>query len=166
MNFRKAVDFLIDEIEGGYHDGRYDSGGETKWGISKRSYPDEDIPNLTRGRAEDIYYEDFWSEAQCSQMPYIVAYSVFDAAVNSGVRRSAKWLQQALNTLGARLEVDGRIGPWTLRAVGQYRPQPIVQLMIAHRLKFYTTITRKRRSQMKNLEGWVNRMSKLLLYLI
>ncbi len=46
--------------EGGYVNDPRDPGGETNWGISKRSYPTVDIKNLTRTQAEDIYMHDFW----------------------------------------------------------------------------------------------------------
>ena len=49
---------LIDE--GGYVNDPADPGGETNMGISKRSYPHEDIKNLTRDRAIDLYYRDYW----------------------------------------------------------------------------------------------------------
>ncbi len=59
-DFQKAVDDLIDNWEGGYVNDPHDSGGETNFGISKRSYPDMDIKDLTREDAEEIYYRDFW----------------------------------------------------------------------------------------------------------
>ena len=59
-DFVAAVNDLIDNWEGGYVDDPQDPGGETKYGISKRSYPNEDIKNLTRDKAIEIYYRDFW----------------------------------------------------------------------------------------------------------
>ena len=40
--------------EGGYNNDKDDSGGETNMGISKNTYPNEDIKNLTRERANAI----------------------------------------------------------------------------------------------------------------
>lgn len=61
QDFLKAVTDLIDNWEGtAYTDDPHDRGGETKFGISKRSYPDVDIKDLTRADAEEIYYRDFW----------------------------------------------------------------------------------------------------------
>lgn len=50
MNFNEAFDRLIAH-EGGYILDLRDPGGETKFGISKRSCPGEDIANLTLVRA-------------------------------------------------------------------------------------------------------------------
>ena len=50
MTFDEAFERLIGH-EGGYVADSRDPGGETKYGISKRSYPGEDIKNLSLGRA-------------------------------------------------------------------------------------------------------------------
>ena len=62
MNFDAAFERLIGH-EGGYTAGVGDPGGETKFGISKRSYPREDIKNLTLEQAKVIYRKDFWGAA-------------------------------------------------------------------------------------------------------
>ena len=46
--------------EGGYVNAPQDPGGETKFGISKRAYPNVDIKNLSRKQAIKIYYDDYW----------------------------------------------------------------------------------------------------------
>jgi lysozyme family protein len=46
--------------EGGYVNNPADPGGETNWGISKRSYPQVDIKALTQQQAKWIYQRDFW----------------------------------------------------------------------------------------------------------
>ncbi|ETZ07377.1 hypothetical protein P618_200441 [Holospora obtusa F1] len=46
--------------EGGYSDDPDDDGGETKFGISKRSYPHVDVDALTVEQAKNIYKRDFW----------------------------------------------------------------------------------------------------------
>jgi hypothetical protein len=57
--FLKAFERIIYH-EGGYANNASDLGGETKYGISKRSYPHLDIKNLTLDQARQIYYFDFW----------------------------------------------------------------------------------------------------------
>src|SRR6266700_2325053 len=51
---------LVDE--GGYSNDPDDPGGETNYGIDKRSHPDVDIKNLTEAQAIDIYYTDYWQK--------------------------------------------------------------------------------------------------------
>ena len=50
MNFDDAFVKLIG-FEGGYVNNPADPGGETKYGISRRAYPGEDIANMTVERA-------------------------------------------------------------------------------------------------------------------
>src|SRR5688572_24264776 len=60
------VRFIIQKNEGGYVSPERakeigDTGGETKYGISKKSYPSVDIKNLTLDQAIAIYKRDFVS---------------------------------------------------------------------------------------------------------
>ena len=84
MTFRvwnKAFDLLMVN-EGGYVDDKKDTGGETKYGISKKQYPDLDIPSLTMWQARDIYYRDYWTRCKCDLLPDCLSVMVFDFAVN------------------------------------------------------------------------------------
>jgi lysozyme family protein len=117
MTFDEAFEKLLGH-EGGYVDNRADPGGETKYGISKRAYPAEDIRNLTLDRAKLLYFRDYWGPAGCDALPPAMRLQVFDMAVNSGVRAAIKALQKA-----AGENVDGVLGPLTLLAV-QSMPAP------------------------------------------
>jgi lysozyme family protein len=97
--------------EGGYVNNPADPGGETNWGISRRSYPDLDIAHLTWDDAKAIYRRDFWDKIQGDKLPPPLAMIVFDSAVNNGPARAAKWLQRAVG-----VTEDGIIGPATLAA--------------------------------------------------
>ena len=92
--------------EGGYVNDPHDPGGETNMGISKRSYPKENIRGMTRARAAQIYRKDFWDKLKCDDLPAGLDLVAFDAGVNSGPARGAKWLQQAVG-----VTADGKIGP-------------------------------------------------------
>ena len=88
MTFDRAFEFVIGH-EGGYVSDPHDPGGETKYGISKRSYPNLDIKNLTLEQAKDIYFRDYWVAAGCGTMADdAMAILVFDCAVNQGVGRA------------------------------------------------------------------------------
>lgn len=97
--------------EGGYVNHPSDPGGETNMGISKRSYPKENIKGMTRARAAEIYRRDYWAPLRGDDLPTGLDLVAFDPAVNSGVSRGAKWLQAALG-----VTADGKIGPATLAA--------------------------------------------------
>lgn len=111
MHFDQCFERLIGH-EGGYTAGTGDPGGETKYGISKRSYPAEDIKNLTLERAKQIYKRDFWGPAGCDAVPNAVRFDLFDTAVNSGCETAIKILQRA-----AGVVADGKLGPKTLMAI-------------------------------------------------
>ena len=95
MDFNAAFDRLIGH-EGGYVNHPSDPGGETKYGISRRSYPGEDIAGLTLERAKLIYARDFWGPAGCDVVPDAAKFELFDMAVNSGVKAAVRNLQRAV----------------------------------------------------------------------
>ncbi len=68
-NWEKAISFVL-KWEGGYSNDPYDSGGETKYGISKRSYPNLDIKNLTLEQAKEIYKRNYWDKIDGDNLPY------------------------------------------------------------------------------------------------
>lgn len=152
-NFRKAFGALVDN-EGGYVNDPEDPGGETKFGISKRSYPNLDIKNLTIERAQDIYYQDYWLPCHCDSLPYAVAFEVLDAAVNHGQPKAIMLLQQALNVAD-----DGKIGPITMAAMTAMDANDLLFRFEAFRLKFYTKL--KKWDDFGR--GWANRVADNLL---
>ena len=85
--FEKAIKFTL-KWEGGYSNDPNDPGGETNYGISKRSYPNEDIKNMTPERARKIYYENYWLRAGCDKLSEPWDLMVLDAAVHHGVSRA------------------------------------------------------------------------------
>ncbi len=112
----KSFEKFVKEIlihEGGYVNDPTDRGGETKYGIAKRSYPKLDIKNLTLSQASEIYYRDYWVKASCNHLPDHLQLIHFDSAVNHGVSRANKLLQKAIGDI----TVDGVIGRQTLSKV-------------------------------------------------
>lgn len=128
MNFDQAFDRLIGH-EGGYVNNPHDRGGETKYGISKRSYPRLDIAALTLTDAKAIYRVDFWARAGCDAVPDAIKFDLFDTAVNSGPVTAAKLVQRAVGEVD-----DGLIGPRTLLALGSMPAPRLVARFNAQRL--------------------------------
>lgn len=129
--FEQAFAILIGN-EGGYVNNPDDPGGETKFGLSKRSYPQIDIAKVTLDDARAIYRRDFWNQVRGDELPPPLALLVFDAAVNSGPAQSVRWLQAALGT-----RTDGIIGPVTLGIVAQRQGQGadlLVELLVRRAL--------------------------------
>lgn len=110
--FDAAIALLLSpDVEGGYSNDPLDPGGETNWGISKRSYPELDIRMLRREDAVKIYERDFWIPLRCPELPPALAIVLFDSAVNQGVRPAIEMLQASLG-----VAVDGLMGPVTVTA--------------------------------------------------
>lgn len=128
MNFDESFEKLIGH-EGGYSNDENDPGGETKFGISKRAYPAENIRNLTLDRAKEIYYKDYWGPAGCEAVPEAIRFDLFDTAVNSGVRTAIKLLQRAVGETD-----DGVLGPLTLQALQSMPPTRALARFNGYRL--------------------------------
>ena len=152
--FNEAVALVLHH-EGGYVNDPDDRGGETKYGISKRAYPDLDIANLTVAEAEGIYFRDYWVAINASSMPPPVALMTFDAAVNMGIRRAARFLQKE-----AQCTPDGIVGPQTLKAVtAAYRadPQGFCKGLYTRRQSFYERL----KTFAKFGRGWSRRNQEI-----
>lgn len=109
----RMIDRLIDR-EGGYVNHPQDPGGETKYGISKRSYPDLDIAGLTREQAHRIYATDFYRRFNLDKLDNPrTAEWVLDWLVHSGPS-AIRWIQQKLG-----VQIDGVVGPQTLTALNR-----------------------------------------------
>ena len=119
MNFDRAFEIIIGH-EGGYVLDSRDPGGETKYGISKRAYPNEDIKNLTLNRAKELYRRDYWDAVEAESIPDSARLMVFDCAVNCGLTAARKLLQRAVGT-----KDDGIIGPMTRRAIAKTADLPM-----------------------------------------
>lgn len=73
----------------------FDPGGETRYGISKRSYPMLDIANLTKQEAAEIYWHQYWVEAGCDTMTWPLNLIMFDSAVNCGIGQALQFLEES-----------------------------------------------------------------------
>lgn len=153
-NLDKALDFVID-AEGGWVNDKYDPGGETKYGISRRSYPNVDIANLTPDQARDIYVRDFWGPFNCDKMPFPVALGVFGLAVMS-YDDAARIIQKSLESLGQPIVVDGVIGSKTVAAIKKADPAALFDEFMARRAVFHAANDPNRRF----LLGWLRRLMK------
>jgi len=154
MTFDVAFDRLMGH-EGGYTDGQGDPGGETHWGISKRSYPAVDIKGLTRLDAKRIYFADFWQRIHADTLPDGVAFQLFDFAVHSGIETAVRYLQSAVGVAD-----DGHWGPVSQAAAAAMSESDCIMRLCGERLDFLT--------RLKNWptagKGWARRIAQNLMY--
>lgn len=141
-------------IEKGYVNDKYDKGGKTKYGISKKSYPDEDIENLTLERAMQIYYMDYYLISNIHKIDDArIAWQIFDFGVTSGPETAVKMVQRII-----KAKVDGKVGPETLRKINEFKGlYPLYIYYMSARLKFYISLTDKDETQLRFLLGWILR---------
>ena len=158
LSFQKIFDRLIGH-EGGYVNDSRDPGGETNWGVTKRTAQANgytgDMKTMTRQQAYEIYHRAFWVRYQCDQMPQAIAYQFFDAAVNHGFGNASRMLQRAVGVLD-----DGIIGKYSLEAINRNPISDTLMVLNGERLNFYI--------RLKNFDrygkGWVNRVAQNLRY--
>lgn len=138
--------------EGGYVNDPTDPGGETKYGITKRTYPNLDIANLTTADAEAIYKRDFWRFDGIIYQN--VANKLFDASVNMG-HNAIKIMQRVVGTA-----VDGVYGHDTEAKINAYGG---VALLIAYRQKlasYYLDLIADHPALAKYKNGWLKRAAQ------
>ena len=151
QRFQQIMKNRTQENEGEYSHNTSDKGGENMYGISSRWYPNEDIPNLTRERANAILYRDYWLAPHINQLPDEYADIVFDNGVVQGQPTAIMNLQKALG-----IQADGLIGPNTLNAITNadenVRKNFIKQVHLRNK-----NIVEQDPTQRVFLNGWTNR---------
>lgn len=141
-NFQNAMVFISkwewgNRSDGGYTNDPTDPGGETKYGISKREYPNVDIQGLTLPDAMAIYLSDYWNANSLDSKPFPYSVALMDSAVNNGAEHMQDWDQQAN---------------------GDYKA------LITIRRLFYLELIQNRPADIKYKNGWMNRINDLSKY--
>lgn len=125
--------------EGGYTNDPHDPGGPTNWGITledARHYwkPDAtalDVRQMPKSVAADIYEKHYAAPIDYDSLPAGVDYTVLDYAINSGISRAVKTLQEVVG-----VPADGSIGPVTLAATNKSNPDKVIDAIYDSRLSF------------------------------
>lgn len=146
--------------EGGYVDHPKDPGGATNMGITfavlkkwrGKPITKADVRGLTKAEAERIYSARYWNPLNAELLPWGVDLATFDAGVNSGPSRGAKWLQAAVG-----VKQDGNVGPETRKAVILAGPKATVQRLCAKRLGFVQGLKTWRTFG----KGWARRIADI-----
>lgn len=134
-NFDRFFNLTVMDFEGGSRQTNDpdDPGGLTKYGISRKAYPDEDIAHLTESRAKELYKRDYWDKVNGDELPYPWDMIMADAAVNCGVSRAKHFKEMCSSPEGFHM---GRIF-------------------------YYKTLVDKKPNMQKYFRGWVNRVMRL-----
>lgn len=152
--YNEAVNITL-KHEGGYVNDRQDPGGETKYGISKRQYPNINIEKLTIDEAVGIYNRDYWNKLKCGEITdQELANQLFDFGVNVGVYKAAKTIQRVVS-----VHPDGNIGPVTLNAIEEYlsKTDTLIYRFRDARIIHYMNICKRKKVMRKFLYAWIKR---------
>lgn len=171
----ETVDAMIDDVirrEGGFTNHPADRGGPTKYGITQmtlarylgRKVTVNDVQDLDRALAVEIYRRVYYLEPRIDTLPESVRAFLFDSAVNHGPKQAIRFLQQVCNAAGfGRLAVDGLMGPRTRRqaaiaedAMGDW----LLAALAEERRMFYQQIVDHDPTQRVFLKGWMNRLAE------
>jgi lysozyme family protein len=151
--------------EGGYRltEVKLDHGGRTFAGISSRYHADwpgwEYVkagnfadPVLT-ALVREFYADEFWEPVHGEELiEQPVAESIFDFAVNAGVRTAVKLAQ-----IVSGATPDGIAGPKTILAINALGSDEFVTKYALAKIARYAGICDRDPDQKKFLLGWINR---------
>lgn len=160
--FDDAVELVLHH-ERGYSNNPNDAGKETNFGISKHTYPDLDIKNLTREKAIEIYRTDFWYKGHFDRICYTpLCIKAFDLSVNMGIKEAIVLLQKAFNYINfsKKLDIDGILGDKTVIAINLSQSKPLYDAFINECIIFYTDIVKIHPRDSVFLHGWLNRVNE------
>lgn len=148
-DFNLAIAVIL-KHEGGYVNDPKDPGGETKFGISKRSFPSIDIKNLTVDKAKDLYKVNYWEIVKGDLINHqLLATNIFDFAVNAGIVVSVKTIQKLVNVIP-----DGKMGTLSIAAINSRDGQDLNTKFSIERFEFYKRLCEKKPDLLKFLIGW------------
>lgn len=156
-NFDECLKKLLVH-EGGYVNHPSDPGGMTNLGVTARVWEEwthhpateEVMRKLTPADVAPLYKRKYWDAVHGDELPDGVDHCVFDSAVNMGIGRAVKLLQQVMG-----LHPDGGLGPITLSAVQAHDPKKLVAAYCDVREEFYKSLP----TYGTFGKGWMNRVA-------
>ena len=158
-NFKEALAHVL-KSEGGYVNNPKDPGGMTNLGCTKTVWEEyvghpvseADMRALTPESVAPLYKRKYWDRVSGDDLPSGLDYAVFDAAINSGAGRAAKWLQEVVG-----VTADGSIGSGTLAAVYTMDTQSLIAQYNDKRLQFLESLP----TYATFGKGWSRRVSEV-----
>ena len=131
QNFDECLNMLLVH-EGGFVNHPSDPGGMTNLGVTKAVYEawvghpidERTMRALTPAMVAPLYRKKYWDAVRGDELASGLDYATFDFAVNSGVGRAVKTLQECVGVFP-----DGGFGPKTMAAVSQFKGDAVKTLI-------------------------------------
>jgi len=159
-NFDTALAHVL-KSEGLWSDNPQDPGGATMKGITFAVFKDwkrnphltkDDLKNISDQDVHDLYKQLYWDKVHGDDLPAGVDYATFDAAVNMGVGRAVKLLQEAVG-----VDADGIIGQGTIQAISKANTRSLLENFSAEKTAFYKSLN----TFATFGKGWLNRVASV-----
>lgn len=140
-----------------------DEGSWTRYGITIETLSQwrneeatpEDIKNLSKEEAKEIYKHNYYLNPKIDRLPESIQEFVFDCCVNHGPKTAIIFVQQTCNQNGYPAgKPDGIVGPKTTKAAHKFDRQFLDEL-IDRRENYYYKIVENRPDQAVFLAGWL-----------
>lgn len=179
---QQFVDTTIKHEGDDFTDDPNDSGGETKYGVTKKSAERAkqfwhlynwcgNISDMPKQFAQDWYVYDYYLAPKfnlVAEKSLLIAKELFDSGVNVGQGTAIKWLQQLLNVLNNQqmyykdIAQDGHIGSGTISALSSYLikrgkdgEDVLCNMLNIMQGAYYINLAIKREKDEKFVYGWV-----------
>jgi lysozyme family protein len=161
-NFTQSLAFVL-QSEGLWTDDPRDPGGATMKGITFAVFKEwkrnphltkDDLKNISDADVHDLYKQLYWDKMHGDDLPNGVDYAVFDAAVNMGVGRATKLLQESVG-----VDADGVFGNMTLQAIQKANVRCLLENFAAEKTAFYKSLPTFDTFG----RGWLNRVADVKL---
>jgi len=158
MSFAACLPVIL-ASEGGFTETQQDGKIATNLGVTLATWSGwigrpatiAEIEALTVAAVTPVYLADYYNPAHCPDMPAGVDLMAFDCAVQSGVGRAIRTLQQAVG-----VTADGAFGPLTASALADCSPSRVIGSFATAREAFYRSLPTFSRFG----QGWLNRLSR------
>jgi lysozyme family protein len=143
-NYTNSLPHIL-RFEGGYTNHPDDPGGPTNKGVIQVEYnnnrrlwklPVQSVRFITDDEVTRIYKTKYWDIVRADELPVGIDFAVFDFAVNSGPVTAVKKAQQVLVNCGYKIDVDGWMGPQTIKAITSVNAQLFIKLYVQSRMNY------------------------------
>lgn len=100
-----------------------------------RPATEEELRNISDEQLHAIYGRNYWQRVDGDRLPTGLDLCVFDMAVNAGVSRAVRILQEIIGSTA-----DGVLGPRTLAAVAEQDALSLIRQYAEERRRFYKSL--------------------------
>lgn len=169
--FNSAFQYLLGNEGRAYTNDPHDSGGETKFGVTRKAYQfytghavtAAEIENLTEDDAQAFYYSEFWEPLGADFLTSVsIATCLFDSAVLYGAVTVIRMAQEILDSPERGLKVDGILGEESIAALNNAGAADFINSFHRSIINRIARVVEHDSKNERYARGWTNRANRLL----